>query len=65
VHHAFDNPLMPLTVSDGHVMEYNEAAAEDSFVRVRDFLDRWLRPPQPGPKSISKHEKPGGASIVR
>ena len=43
VYHAFDNPDMVRTVSNGHVMEYNQAAAEDSFLRVHDFLDRWLK----------------------
>jgi dienelactone hydrolase len=43
VYHAFDNPDMVRTVSNTHVMEYNKAAAEDSFVRVREFLDRWVR----------------------
>jgi len=65
VHHAFDNPLMPLTVSDGHVMEYNEAAAEDSFLRVRAFLDRWLRPLPPVAKPSSKHVKPANNTFAR
>ena len=43
VYHAFDNPLMKRSVSNSHVMEYNEAAAEDSFTRVHAFLDRWVR----------------------
>jgi dienelactone hydrolase len=43
VYHAFDNPGMVHTVSNSHVMEYNKAAAEDSFARVRKFLDRWVR----------------------
>ena len=34
VHHAFDNPDMVRTVSSSHIMEYNQAAAEDSFLRV-------------------------------
>jgi dienelactone hydrolase len=42
VYHAFDNPLMEHTVSNSHPMEYNKAAAEDSFARVRAFLDRWV-----------------------
>jgi dienelactone hydrolase len=43
VTHAFDNPDMVHTVSNGHVLEYDKPAAEDSFVRVRDFLDRWVK----------------------
>jgi len=43
VYHAFDNPLMVHTVSNSHVMEFNKEAAEDSFARVRKFLDRWVR----------------------
>jgi dienelactone hydrolase len=40
-YHAFDNPDMVRTVSNSHVMEYNPAAAADSFVHVHAFLDRW------------------------
>ncbi len=43
VHHAFDNPNIPREVVDGHVLEYNGAAAEDSFARVHAFLDRWVK----------------------
>jgi len=43
VYHAFDNPEMPRTVSNGHVMEYNRAAAQDSEAKVRDFLERWVK----------------------
>ncbi len=42
VYHAFDNPNMVRTVSNSHVMEYNEAAAKDSYDRVHTFLDRWV-----------------------
>jgi dienelactone hydrolase len=42
VYHAFDNPNMVRTVSNSHVMEYNQAAAEDSYARVHAFLDRWV-----------------------
>jgi dienelactone hydrolase len=42
VYHAFDNPNMVRTVSNSHVMEYNQQAAEDSFARVHTFLDRWV-----------------------
>jgi dienelactone hydrolase len=41
VYHAFDNPSIPREVVDGHVLEYNAEAAEDSFARVHAFLDRW------------------------
>lgn len=41
--HAFDNSRVNgLTYSEGHAMEYNHAAAEDSFVRVKAFLDRYV-----------------------
>jgi dienelactone hydrolase len=43
VYHAFDNPGMVRTVSNMHVMEYNKAAAEDSYLRVHEFLDRWVK----------------------
>jgi dienelactone hydrolase len=43
VYHAFDNPAIQHTVDNLHVMEYNEAAAEDSFARTHDFLDRWFK----------------------
>jgi dienelactone hydrolase len=43
VYHAFDNPNIPHTVDNSHIMEYNEAAAEDSFARTRAFLDHWLK----------------------
>lgn len=41
VFHAFDNPAMTRSVSNGHVMEYNRSAAEDSFKHVHAFLDHW------------------------
>ncbi len=44
VTHAFDNSAMVLTVSNAHPMEYNQAAAEDSFSHVHAFLERWFRP---------------------
>jgi dienelactone hydrolase len=51
VYHAFDNPEMTRSVSNGHVMEYNRAAAEDSDARVHAFLDRWdgQSPAMPAP----------------
>jgi dienelactone hydrolase len=45
VHHAFDNPDMPLMVSNYHIMQYDPAAAEDSFIRTRAFLDHWVKQP--------------------
>lgn len=42
-YHAFENPEMVRTVSNSHVMEYNPAAAEDSFIHVRAFLDHFVR----------------------
>lgn len=43
--HAFDNPqLTQRRESEGHAMQYDAAAAEDSFRRVRAFLDRVLAP---------------------
>ncbi len=42
VFHAFDNPSMTHAVYNGHVTEYNQPAAEDSFARVHAFLDRWV-----------------------
>jgi|HubBroStandDraft_1064217.scaffolds.fasta_scaffold22125_3 dienelactone hydrolase len=42
-YHAFDNPNITHAVIDGHVLEYNPAAATDSYARVHDFLDRWVK----------------------
>jgi dienelactone hydrolase len=41
-YHAFDNPNMVRTVSNSHVLEYNQPAAEDSYAQVHGFLDRWV-----------------------
>jgi dienelactone hydrolase len=41
-YHAFDNPKMMRMVSNSHVMEYNQPAAEDSYAQVHRFLDRWV-----------------------
>jgi dienelactone hydrolase len=42
--HAFENPLLDsLRMNEGHPMLYNHDAAEDSYVRVRAFLDHWLK----------------------
>ena len=43
VYHAFDNPDMVRMVNNSHIMEYDEAAAKDSFVRVHAFLNRYVR----------------------
>jgi len=43
VYHAFDGGSAAKTVHTGHVLAYDRAAAEDSFVRVRAFLDRHVR----------------------
>jgi dienelactone hydrolase len=43
VYHAFEYPSAERRYSVGHIMEYNRAAAEDSFVQVHAFLDRWVR----------------------
>jgi len=42
-YHAFENPQMTRMTINGHTMEYNQAAAEDSFGRVRRFLERHVR----------------------
>jgi dienelactone hydrolase len=42
-YHAFDNPNITSAVIDGHVLEYAPAAAADSYGRVHDFLDRWVK----------------------
>jgi dienelactone hydrolase len=42
--HAFDNVLQQFPYTEeGHRLEYDRAAAEDSFVRVKTFLDRYLK----------------------
>ena len=41
VHHSFENPRRTPTTNNGHVLAYDPTAAEDSFVHVRAFLDRW------------------------
>ena len=42
-YHAFDNPDLTHAVNNGHILAFNVVAAEDSFDRVRAFLDRWVR----------------------
>jgi dienelactone hydrolase len=45
VFHSFDNPrIATLTMNEGHKLLYDQAAAEDSFRRVRAFLGQWLEP---------------------
>jgi dienelactone hydrolase len=42
--HAFDNVLQQYRiVEEGHPIEYDRAAAADSFVRVKSFLDRYVK----------------------
>jgi dienelactone hydrolase len=42
--HAFDNPgLVTRRYNEGHPMQYDAAAADDSFARAKAFLDRWVR----------------------
>jgi dienelactone hydrolase len=43
VYHAFEVPAKEPRSSSGHIMQYDRKAAEDSFVRVRAFLNRWVR----------------------
>jgi dienelactone hydrolase len=44
--HAFDNlRLLGRRYSEGHPLEYNPAAADDSFKRTRAFLDQWMGGP--------------------
>jgi dienelactone hydrolase len=45
--HAFDNPLLvQRTRQEGHPMQYNRAAAEDSFAAVHAFMDRTVGAPR-------------------
>ena len=41
--HGFENSRLRYTVKLGHPMGYDAAAAEDSFIHVRAFLDRLVR----------------------
>jgi dienelactone hydrolase len=43
VYHAFEGGPETKTLVAGHVLQFDRAAAEDSFVRVRIFLDRLVR----------------------
>jgi dienelactone hydrolase len=45
VAHFFDNPSAHGINAVGHLVEYDAAAARDSFARTRAFFDRWLRRP--------------------
>jgi len=41
--HAFDNEQLPYrNTKEGHPMQYDRAAAEDSYVRVKAFLDHYV-----------------------
>lgn len=42
--HDFDNPSVPHSTKLGHPRGYDAPAAEDSFVRVKAFLDRYMAP---------------------
>jgi dienelactone hydrolase len=42
--HAFDSTSVnAMQINEGHKMQYDYAAASDSFERVRAFLDKWVR----------------------
>jgi dienelactone hydrolase len=43
--HAFDDPMSRAMIEEGHPMGYNHAASQDSFLRTRAFLDKYLMPP--------------------
>lgn len=43
VYHAFERPDQGRSINNGHLLQYNQAAAEDSFARTRAFLDRWVK----------------------
>jgi dienelactone hydrolase len=44
--HGFDNPRGgAFRLNEGHPMQYNHAAAEDSYARVKTFLDRYVGRP--------------------
>ena len=42
VYHAFDFEGARKVALGGHFFGYDQAAAEDSFLRVHSFLDRWV-----------------------
>ncbi len=45
--HCFDcNTLRGLMFEQGHPMAYDEAAANDSFIRTRTFIDRYVAFPE-------------------
>jgi dienelactone hydrolase len=41
-HHSFDFPRTAPLIRAGHVEKYDEAAADDSYARVRAFLERTI-----------------------
>jgi dienelactone hydrolase len=43
-YHAFDDDRSTARKVEGHVLAYNHDAAEDSFIRTRSFLDRYMAP---------------------
>jgi dienelactone hydrolase len=43
VYHGFDGGPATKTVFAGHIVEFDQEAAKDSFVRVRTFLDHQVR----------------------
>ena len=44
--HSFDNSRVNgRTIVEGHALQYDHAAAEDSFVQVKAFLDRYVGHP--------------------
>ena len=43
------DPCQSAVLSEGHKLQYDYAAANDSYERVRAFLDKWVRnKPAPG-----------------
>ncbi len=51
--HGFDNPRQDLVrLVEGHALLYDRAAAEDSYLRVRAFLARWLGSPGVGSPGV-------------
>lgn len=43
VYHGFENARLHRTMHTGHILDHDHPAAEDSFVRVHDFLNRWVK----------------------
>jgi dienelactone hydrolase len=44
VYHGFDSGSSGPVIRTGHVLQHDQTAAEDSFLRVHAFLDRWVKP---------------------